>query len=69
MCCRPESGPTPTDPLKAAPYWGSFNKCDIPLHTVDALLADAKQKHSDISMVVWTGDNTAHDIWNQSKTN
>lgn len=29
LCCRPESGPIPTDSTKAAGKWGSY-KCDLP---------------------------------------
>lgn len=65
FCCRPESGEAPADASSpaAAQYWGTFAKCDLPLHTVDALLAESKTKHGDIDMIIWTGDNTSHDIW------
>lgn len=69
FCCRPESGPAPSDPTQAALYWGTFAKCDVPLRTVDALLADSKTKVGDIDMIVWTGDNTSHDVWHQTKAN
>jgi sphingomyelin phosphodiesterase len=38
FCCHSESGEYPTDASRAALYWGTYAKCDVPLHTVDALL-------------------------------
>ncbi|EAR82947.2 ser/thr phosphatase family protein (macronuclear) [Tetrahymena thermophila SB210] len=69
FCCRPESGDAPSDESKQAKYWGSNAKCDLPLRTVEALLIDSKTKGGDIDMIVWTGDNTSHDVWHQDQKN
>ena len=64
ICCRPgvtaKNGST-----TLAGYWGS-NKgdCDLPFHTLNLFLEEIS--HKDIDAIIWTGDNTAHDIWRQS---
>ena len=49
----------------AAGYWGSNNECDLPLQTFDKFLEDVKEINPDL--IIWTGDNTAHDIWKQNQ--
>jgi len=67
MCCRAENG-FPSDPSKAAPKWGSLSKCDIPRKTFEQFL-NFTASNFDIDMIIWTGDNIAHDIWQQSAEN
>ena len=64
LCCR--GGVKARNDSKPAGYWGS-NKgdCDLPYHTFNLFLEQVKNK--DIDMIIWTGDNTAHDIWKQSE--
>ncbi len=49
-----------------AGYWGSISKCDLPLQTFDLFLGEIKKLSLDF--MIWTGDNTAHDIWAQSQS-
>ncbi len=49
----------------AAGYWGSNSVCDLPLQTFDKFLDDVKEINPDL--IIWTGDNTAHDIWKQNQ--
>ncbi|NXU93349.1 ASM phosphodiesterase, partial [Xiphorhynchus elegans] len=51
LCCRgaPHDGPG------AAGFWGSYGKCDLPLHTIDALLAQLPNATSDS-----TGDSASN---------
>jgi sphingomyelin phosphodiesterase len=65
LCCRAEYGPA-NDTTKAAQYWGTQSTCDIPLRTFQQFLQFTSSKF-DIDMIVWTGDNIAHDIWNQTQ--
>jgi len=67
LCCRAEFG-QPTDPTKAAQYWGTNGPCDVPLRTFRQFLNFTSKKF-DIDMIVWTGDNIAHDIWHQTQAN
>ncbi|NWW36141.1 ASM phosphodiesterase, partial [Panurus biarmicus] len=78
LCCRgaPREGPG------VAGFWGSYSKCDLPLHTIDALLAQLPNTTTPTSnsttnstsnstggfaAAYWTGDIPAHDVWQQSR--
>jgi sphingomyelin phosphodiesterase len=50
----------------ASGYWGSLAKCDLPMQTFDLFLSELKTINPDF--IIWTGDNTAHDIWAQSQS-
>jgi sphingomyelin phosphodiesterase len=50
-----------------ANYWGSIADCDLPFQTFQLFLDEVKQMN-DLDMIIWTGDNTPHDIWQQSQT-
>lgn len=49
-----------------AGYWGSIAKCDLPMQTFDLFLEQVNKQKPDL--IIWTGDNTAHDIWAQSQS-
>ncbi len=67
MCCRSESG-APNKSEDAAGYWGSLGSCDIPVHTADETFKWIYDNlMDDFDFIVFTGDMTAHDIWNQSQ--
>ena len=55
---------TPND--SPAGYWGSLNKCDLPLQTFNLFLKEVEKM--DLDLIIWTGDNTPHDIWDQSQS-
>jgi hypothetical protein len=38
----------------------------LPLQTFDVFLKDVKKLNLDA--IIWTGDNTPHDIWQQSQS-
>jgi sphingomyelin phosphodiesterase len=49
-----------------AGYWGSIAPCDLPFHTFDLFISSIKKLNLDF--IIWTGDNTPHDIWQQSQS-
>ncbi|XP_053653934.2 sphingomyelin phosphodiesterase isoform X1 [Cherax quadricarinatus] len=62
LCCRHEFGePGPGE--AGAGHWGSLANCDIPLNTLEELIAQAALTNPDL--VYMTGDLPAHDVWAQ----
>ena len=49
----------------SAGYWGSIAKCDLPFQTFELFLKDLSAMNLDL--IIWTGDNTPHDIWQQTQ--
>ncbi len=69
ICCRTgnsSASQLTVDTTMAAGYWGSLAKCDLPMQTFDLFLSEVKAINPDF--IIWTGDNTAHDIWAQSQS-
>jgi len=64
LCCREENG-EPSDPSKAAGHWGGY-LCDLPEDTWRNFLDHIVKTHTDIDGVFWTGDNGAHNTWNNT---
>jgi hypothetical protein len=63
ICCRADSGHS-DDPTKLAEYWGNIN-CDIPHNVLKSMVEFINDEiHPDALM--WTGDNSAHNIWDNS---
>jgi sphingomyelin phosphodiesterase len=56
------------DPSSDSPagYWGSLNSCDLPIQTFHLFLKEIAEINPDL--IIWTGDNTPHDIWQQSQS-
>lgn len=67
LCCRAEFG-FPSNTSQGAQHWGTIGPCDVPLRTFQQFLKYTSSKF-DIDMIIWTGDNIAHDIWHQSQSN
>jgi sphingomyelin phosphodiesterase len=65
LCCRPENG-VPSNSSRQAKHWGSYN-CDLPQHTFDSFIHYVKTVVQP-DIVFWTGDNSPHDIWNNTET-
>uniref|UniRef100_A0A673Z0Y8 Sphingomyelin phosphodiesterase n=1 Tax=Salmo trutta TaxID=8032 RepID=A0A673Z0Y8_SALTR len=65
LCCRNESG-SPSWRQRAAGFWGSYSKCDLPLRTVKNMLENAART-GPWDWVYWTGDIPAHNIWSQTR--
>ncbi|KAG8137198.1 putative Sphingomyelin phosphodiesterase-like protein [Naja naja] len=61
LCCR---GGQPQGP--GAGYWGSYSKCDLPLHTLENLLQHLASA-GPFDAAYWTGDIPAHNIWQQTR--
>ncbi|CAI2344152.1 unnamed protein product [Caenorhabditis sp. 36 PRJEB53466] len=61
VCCRKSVA----DPKKAAGYWGSVGKCDIPFWTVENMLSHINKTHT-IDMIIMTGDYINHVDWEYS---
>lgn len=66
LCCNFHDHITPL-PSKAAGYWGSDSNCDLPIRTLEGFAKFVQKNIKDIDFILWTGDNTAHDIWHQSR--
>lgn len=64
LCCVYHSGTAPNSSV-AAQFWGTDSNCDLPHRTFEAF-SKFVQKHIDVDLVLWTGDNVAHDIWHQN---
>ncbi|CAM9601960.1 unnamed protein product [Bubo scandiacus] len=62
LCCRGPARPGPG----GAGFWGDYGKCDLPLHTIEALLAQLPPVAT-FAAAYWTGDIPAHDVWQQSR--
>jgi len=62
VCCRDAKGVVKLP----AGFYGSYN-CDLPQNTLEDMLAFIS---NDIKpdIVLWTGDNVPHDIWEETKT-
>ncbi|NXN97964.1 ASM phosphodiesterase, partial [Rhinopomastus cyanomelas] len=45
--------------------WGSYGKCDLPLGTIESLLAQLPV--GKLAAVYWTGDTPAHNVWQQRR--
>lgn len=50
----------------SAGYWGSLSNCDLPFQTFDLFLKELSKM--DLDLIIWTGDNTPHDIWAQTQS-
>ncbi|XP_065690501.1 sphingomyelin phosphodiesterase [Patagioenas fasciata] len=61
LCCRGAARPGPG----GAGFWGEYGKCDLPLHTIESLLAQLPG--AAFAAAYWTGDIPAHDVWQQSR--
>ncbi|XP_071608797.1 sphingomyelin phosphodiesterase [Heliangelus exortis] len=64
---RATSATSATNDTGRAGFWGSYGKCDLPLHTLEGLLTHLAPNLSSFSAVYWTGDIPAHDVWQQSR--
>ena len=57
---------TPENGGEPANYWGSLHSCDLPYQTINLFLEEVKKM--DLDLIIWTGDNTPHDVWAQSQS-
>jgi len=65
LCCRVGSG-IPKDLDDASGYWGTAADCDVPIRTVEQI-ANWSAVTLKPDLVLWTGDNNPHDVWNQTR--
>lgn len=65
VCCR-TNVTAKGNSTKKSGHWGSLGKCDLPIQTFDVFLGEVKKMNLDA--IIWTGDNTPHDIWQQSQS-
>ena len=63
LCCREMNGMS-EDPLRRAGKWGSYH-CDMPALTLQ-LMFDYIKEQIQPDIIVWTGDNSAHSVWNNT---
>jgi 3',5'-cyclic AMP phosphodiesterase CpdA len=69
ICCQAESG-TVLNPADKAGYWGDYRACDLPFHTIEAQMAEIKNRISSTgaTVVYYTGDIVDHAMWKTSET-
>ena len=65
LCCRKPSNSTDG---KVSGYWGTLGSCDLPLRTAEQM-AMFISKNVEVDFVIWTGDNSQHDIDKTSNEN
>lgn len=65
LCCRNDSVPSGRG-RRAAGFWGTYSKCDLPLRTVENLLQNVARS-GPWDWVYWTGDIPAHNVWSQTR--
>ena len=64
ICCNKENGFT-SDPTKAAGFWGDI-RCDIPVRVYESMLDFAKEEIKPDAFI-WTGDNSKHNVWQNTQ--
>ena len=64
LCCMKVNGPAPT-PEDAAGKFGEYN-CDTSPALAESFFKFVKNMENGPELVLWTGDNVKHDIWNQT---
>lgn len=65
LCCRAETG-MGTNANNSAGEWGDYH-CDPPLYTVENLFQFIAALDPAPDFILYTGDDPAHDIWEQSR--
>lgn len=50
-----------------ANYWGTLSNCDLPFQTF-RLFTEELAKMKNVDLILWTGDNTPHDVWQQTQS-
>jgi sphingomyelin phosphodiesterase len=64
LCCRSTSH----GKNHSAGYWSeTFGSCDAPLLFTNKAIKHIGDTHKDIDLVIWTGDNVPHDVWNTTE--
>jgi len=63
LCCRPWSQGNAN---RTAAKWGDY-ECDLTFPMFEAMLNSIANLSPQPNIIVWTGDNTAHDIWNETR--
>ena len=63
LCCRAEGG-YPSDEADQAGFWGSY-ECDTPHRTLVNMLQYVRDEIQP-DLFFWTGDNSAHNVWNNT---
>lgn len=64
-CCR--KGQNDTNSSKLAGFWGDYNNCDTPWHSVVDALSHINTTHQNIDYVYFTGDIIDHGVWETSR--
>ncbi|XP_076293529.1 sphingomyelin phosphodiesterase isoform X2 [Lasioglossum baleicum] len=65
ICCR--KGQNNTNVESLAGYWGDYNACDTPWHSIVDALTHINDTHRDLNYVYFTGDIIDHGVWETSK--
>lgn len=68
LCCREQINSTSEYNGPLSGYWGTLAGCDLPFRTVEQM-ASFMAKNVQVDFVLWTGDNSQHDINKTSDEN
>jgi sphingomyelin phosphodiesterase len=66
ICCR--QLPNSTNATNLSGYWGTPASCDLPFRTAEQM-AMFISENLEVDMILWTGDNSQHDIEKTSEQN
>ncbi|KAF0313454.1 Sphingomyelin phosphodiesterase [Amphibalanus amphitrite] len=61
FCCRARDGFPKMHKLRAG-MWGTYEKCDTPPALLVSLLHHVRATHPDVAYILWSGDNSAHNV-------
>ncbi|XP_044598927.1 sphingomyelin phosphodiesterase-like [Cotesia glomerata] len=66
-CCRRGQNTNGKINEKSAGFWGDYNNCDLPWHSIVDALEHIKTQHLTFDFVYFTGDIIDHGIWETSQ--
>lgn len=66
-CCRRGQSTNGKINEKSAGFWGDYNNCDLPWHSIVDALEHIKTQHLTFDFIYFTGDIIDHGIWETSQ--
>ena len=64
LCCRRNQNKTDANSL--AGFWGDYESCDTPWHSIIDALTHIKDTHQNLDYIYFTGDVIDHGVWETS---
>ncbi|KAF5280516.1 hypothetical protein FQA39_LY18024 [Lamprigera yunnana] len=66
LCCESTTGKAQSIDDEAG-FWSDYRACDMPWHSVENLMEQITNRHSQVDRVYFTGDIISHQVWNTSR--